>query len=377
MELLRNLILAIGWPVLIIGSIFIMNTALRFYRNVGRTVIGKLVVWMVIGWLVSMYSLGVTATAFMLINLERGVPIVFPIFILWFITMLVISWAILRWSREAATLNAFYQNLEGQVKKRTEELKNAYEQHLRNEQEIRILRERFIFIAAHELRTPVTAIEWGLSTMLEDPKFQASLPSDYHELLQNMRDKNRKLMELVGDLLNIARIQNSSIALELEDVAIPNIVKEVEENVHAMAEHAKIELHWLIQEKSFPLVRANAIYLKEVFINLITNAIRYNKPGGWVKIDAELRPQELIVYVKDSGIGMTPEEMEKLFQEFYRVKSPETKKIEGTGLGLFITKHLLERMNGKIRVESKKGEGSTFIFSVPLVQSSIMFNTKK
>lgn len=331
---------------------------------------------MVLGWLVSMYSLGITATAFMLVNLERSIPIVLPIFILWFITMMIISWAILRWSREALTLNAFYQNLEDQVKVRTEELKNAYEQHLRNEQEIRVLRERFIFIAAHELRTPVTAIEWGLSTMLEDQKFQSVLPSDYRELLQNMRDKNRKLMELVGNLLNIARIQNSSMAVELEDILIPDVIREVQETIRVAAESAGIRIHWLLLEKSLPFVHVNATYLKEVFINLITNAIRYNKPGGWVKIDAEVRPTELIIRVEDNGIGMAPDEMEKLFQEFYRIQSPETKKIEGTGLGLFITKHLLERMSGKIKVESKKGEGSVFIFSVPLAQSSINLTKK-
>lgn len=377
MELLRNLMFVIGWPILIIGSIFIVSMALRFYYNVGRTVLGKLVLWMVIGWFISMYSLGITASAFTLINLEQSIPIVLPIFIIWCITMLLIFWVILRWSQEAITLNAFYQNLEKEIKERTEELKNAYEQHLRNEQEIGVLRERFIFIAAHELRTPVTAIEWGLGTILEDSKFQSSLPKNYRELLQNMRDKNRKLMELVRDLLNTARIQSSSKTLELEDISISDIIRDVRETVHIMAENAGIQMYWPIIEKSFPLVRANPFYLKEVFTNLITNAIRYNKPEGWVKIDAEIRPTELIVHVEDNGIGMTPDGMKKLFQEFYRIESPETKKIEGTGLGLFITKHLLERMNGKIRVESKKDKGSTFIFSVPFAVSSTVTYEKK
>lgn len=377
MELLRNLMFVLGWPILIIGSIFIVSIALRFYYNVGRTVLGKLVLWMIIGWFVSMYSLGITASAFTLINLEQSIPIVLPIFIIWCITMLLIFWVILRWSREAVTLNAFYQNLEKEVKERTEELKNAYEQHLRNEQEIGVLRERFIFIAAHELRTPVTAIEWGLGTILEDSKFQSSLPKNYRELLQNMRDKNRKLLELVRDLLNTARIQNNSKTLELEDISISDIIQDVQETVRSMAENAEIQIYWLITEKSFPLVRANPFYLKEVFTNLITNAIRYNKPGGWVKIDAEMRSTELIVHVEDNGIGMTPDGMEKLFQEFYRIKSPETKKIEGTGLGLFITKHLLERMNGKIRVESKKDKGSAFIFSIPFAASSTVTHAKK
>lgn len=367
-ENIRAIIILIGWPILILGSILIIWSASKFYRRVGKSVVGKLVLGMVTGWLITMYSLGITSTALMFASLHEGVLLVLPVFALWMITMGIIAMSVERWGREAVVLNTSHAGFENLVHKRTEELEKAYAAQIQNERELRKLREQFVFIAAHELRTPVTAIEWGLSTMLDDPAMREYLTPECRKLLENIREKNKNLLALVADLLNVARIEKGTLKLESENMALPSTITKAIDEVTPLARQAGISISApILISGELPLVRAHPIYLKEILQNLLTNAIHYNKPGGWVKVEGRVQDKEFVISVQDNGIGMAEESMKNLFKEFYRVKSPETKNIEGTGLGLYITKQLLELMQGRVWVESKKGEGSTFSFAVPLV----------
>lgn len=363
-EKIRFFILITGWPILIIGSIYLTAVTFKFYRDVEKSVFGKLVIAMVVGWFVSMYSLGITATAYMITDAGYGVPVVIPVFLVWFITMVVITWTVLRWSREAATLSAFYHGLENLVKERTAELKKAYSKQIAREKEIRKLRERFVFIAAHELRTPVTAIDWGLKTLLEDREFRETVSQDYIRLLENLQTKNKTLLDLVADTLNVARLQAGTIAIEPEGVSLQAIVNDVKGIIEKLVHDNSIRVSWPIDKRALPPVLGHTIALREIFTNLLTNAVRYNRAGGEVVIDAEVGDKEIIVQVRDTGIGMTEQEIKGLFNEFYRIKNQETKNIDGTGLGLFVSKQLIEKIGGKMWVESAKGKGSTFFFSL-------------
>lgn len=365
-ELLRTIILVMGWPVLIVGSVFLIYKSYRFYRDVQKTVVGKLVIAMVTGWLISMYSLGIVATAYMVTDVQRGVSVVLPIFIVWFVTMGVITFTVLRWSKEAVTLNAFYRTLEQVVQEKTEALKRAYELQLHQEREIRQLREKFVFIAAHELRAPITTLRWGLSSLLGEESFIKAIAPEHLKIIENLQEKNDQLTQLIEDLLSVARIQSKTISIVLEDVKLGDIFSAVKDNVAPLAAHWQVTVSWPEDGESSLTIKSNPIMLKEVLTNLVSNAIKYNKPGGWVAVAMEHSAEELRVHVKDGGIGMTPEEMGKLFQEFYRVATPETRDKEGTGLGLFISKKLIEQMRGRIWVQSVKGQGSTFSFTLPL-----------
>lgn len=364
MESTRNFIILAGWPTLIVGSIYVITISIRFWRNLEKGVVGKLVLSMVSGWLVTMYSLGITATAYMFTDIENGIPVVLPIFIVWFITMIVIILSTIRWSKEASSLNAFYRGLEELIKKRTTELEKTHQEELKKEREIRELREKFVSIAAHELRTPVTAIEWGLASIIEDEKLRSAISPDYLALLKDLRSKNKNLLELIVNILKLARAQSSSSAFENEPVSISKIVEEIKSLVTKKAEENNISLSWAILEKALPEIPAHPIYLKEVITNLVTNAIRYNKPHGWVSIEGALQKNEIVIQVKDGDIGMDETEMNGLFKEFYRVKNEETKNIEGTGLGLFISQQLIQRMGGTISVSSKKGVGTVFTITL-------------
>jgi len=121
-EVLRTLILITGWPILVIGSVFVLRESLNFYKNVKMSVFGKLVLGMAAGWLASMYSLGIVATGYMLDEAARGTKLVLPIFLVWFITMVALSVAVRHWNKEAVILDNLYLNLERLVKERTGEL---------------------------------------------------------------------------------------------------------------------------------------------------------------------------------------------------------------------------------------------------------------
>lgn len=228
------------------------------------------------------------------------------------------------------------------------------------------LRERFVFVAAHELKAPVAAIEWGLASLLGDEVFMKSLPQEYRDILITIEKKNKNLIALTGDLLRVSRVHDQDQTLETEALLLETVVRQVQDTMASLAAEEHITLSWPIVEKKLPKVQAHEDSLKEIFNNLVGNAIRYNKSNGSVVIDAEVKDREVIVSVRDTGIGIDEANIKNLFKEFSRVHSEETKKIEGTGLGLFITKQLVERMKGKIWVESKKGEGSTFSFALPI-----------
>lgn len=263
---------------------------------------------------------------------------------------------------QLAQLRGFNQSLEQKVQDRTEELEEAYRQRQENEQNMKSLQEKFSFIAAHELRSPVTDINIGLSALLESG---AVKEPQHITLLKRIQAKNSMLVQLLNDLLDVAGLRGEEKEYKLTKVPLDMLFREVAEEVSSTVKQLGIQI-------TFPTpgnllsVLAHPRSLKEVLLNLITNAIRYNKKNGSVMVEIESNKAEVIIHVKDSGIGIGRNNIDKLFTQFYRIKEEETKEIDGTGLGLFISKELMRRMHGNIWVESKKGEGSTFSFSLPI-----------
>jgi len=226
--------------------------------------------------------------------------------------------------------------------------------------------KRFVFVAAHELKAPLAAIEWGLSELLGDDALMSSLKEDQRAMLRAIEEKNKSLIALTADLLRIAKIQEEDKKSVRDTVDVASIAEQVAESLRPLATKINVELSILITKKHLPRAIGETDALKEIFNNLISNAIRYNKNNGSVSIDGDMRGGEVIIHVRDTGIGIGEDQLNNLFKEFSRIKTEETKHIEGTGLGLFITKQLVERMNGRIWVESRKGEGSAFSFSLPV-----------
>jgi signal transduction histidine kinase len=241
----------------------------------------------------------------------------------------------------------------------------TYKTQLEQERELRRLREEFVFLAAHELRTPVTGIKWMLETIAYDESFLQHMSKEQVEALRGIEARNKDLTLLIDDIMSIARVQHTP-TVNLEEIDVVKLAEEARAVVDPVAYKQNVNVSWDILNQTFSPVIANPNHFKEIIENLGTNGAKYNRPGGWVKIYGEEKKEEVVITVEDNGIGLTDTEKKEMFQEFHRIKNKETKRISGTGLGLFIARQLVERMNGRIWVESEKNKGSKFMFSLPL-----------
>lgn len=221
----------------------------------------------------------------------------------------------------------------------------------------------FVSLVSHELRAPLAAIEGYLDVILEGPGVEDR--QKMQKILERCRERTGGLLALIQDLLAISRMQAGRIVREKEKLQLSALLREVAEFLRGAALERNIEISLELPE-DLPPVSANREDLTRVFSNLVDNAIKYNRPGGKVFLRAKAAEGFLRVEIQDTGIGMAPQEREKIFDEFYRVKSKETQGIAGTGLGLSIAKKLLEAHNGQIEVESKISEGTTFRVLLPI-----------
>lgn len=226
------------------------------------------------------------------------------------------------------------------------------------------LKDEFVFIAAHELRTPVTAIRGYLSLIQEE---KDRLEPSVQESLEIVWKANERLIELVHDILEIARSDAGRMTIEVAPTQIQENVQSVLDEIHPIADAKEITVEYTVTEQ-LPLVMADPARVKEIVMNFVSNAIKYNSAKGKVKIYHQVNADNVTTFIQDNGFGISAVNQKKLFEKFFRVKNKKTSHIEGTGLGLFITKELVEKMNGTVNVESAAGKGSTFSFSLPIAQ---------
>lgn len=244
-----------------------------------------------------------------------------------------------------------------------EDLGVAFNKMMAGLKQLEELKEEFVFIAAHELRTPVTAIKGYLSMVMDGDAGPVS--DSVKEFIHKVIDANQRLIQLVNDLLQVARSDAGRLSVEVKPTDVSGAVNLVLGELKPLADEKGIVMVYE-PGASLPQVMADGMRLKEVMTNLVGNAIKYTIGKGTVTVRHEVLGGELITHVKDTGVGISKEAQKKLFEKFYRIQTEQTKDITGTGLGLFIVKQIVEKMNGKIFVESEEGKGSTFSFSLPL-----------
>lgn len=362
-DVLRTFMVGFGWPVLVFTSVYILLKSWLFYRKVKESPFGKLVLASNTGWLITMHSLGIVST-FYLFRDVSSVRIVFPVFVVWFTTLVIILHVTMRWSREAATLHAVYTNLETEIKRRMMDLESAYKRELDNEQKIRHLQDEFLFIAAHELRSPVNAIKWGLQTILEDDAVTSHFSSDTKEILKNVYERNERLKDLINRLLNTARLEQGVLAIKTERVHPTLVIVEVMAEIKHLAEEHAIRIY--NKADTVPPVLADPTLLKEILTNLLTNAVRYNTDNGTVTITEQHTDAFVSIHVADTGQGIPTDQLTHVFEKFHHITHKKSMgKDKSVGLGLYITKELVTRMGGTIRATSELGKGSTFTFTLP------------
>jgi len=223
------------------------------------------------------------------------------------------------------------------------------------------LRKEFVFIATHELRAPITAIKGYLDLIREAG---VELPKTIEMPVARITQVNDNLVHLVDDLLEIARAEAGRLQVEVSPQELAPIVDEIVASLGVVAEPRKVVVRIDALAAVLPRVMADPDKLREVLMNLVSNAIKYNRDGGSVTVSHEIIGDKVITRVADTGIGMSVEEQTHLFEKFWRSNDVDVRKQTGTGLGLFIVKEIIERMDGKIWAQSEKGTGTTFSFSL-------------
>lgn len=227
------------------------------------------------------------------------------------------------------------------------------------------LKSEFVSIASHELLTPTSAIEGYLSMILDEK--MAKVDPKAESYLRKVQSSAHRLAELVTDLLSVSRIESGRIVINKKPIEVSPLITQVIDEIGIKAKQAGLSLTYLAPTKPLPKVLADPDRVIQVITNLISNAIKYNKPKGKIEVTASLEQKFVIIAITDTGIGIAPEHLNHLFEKFYRVQddSAAAEKI-GTGLGLYITKSIIELQGGKIKVASEAGKGTRFSFSLPL-----------
>jgi PAS domain S-box-containing protein len=218
----------------------------------------------------------------------------------------------------------------------------------------------FLSNMSHELRTPLNAI-LGFGQLLEgDP----SLTPDQFDSVQEITDAGRHLLELVNEVLDLARIESGRLTLSITPIVLDDLVDECMSLTAPLA--AKRGISFAISADSGCTLQADRTRLKQAVVNLLSNSVKYNRPNGEVRLEYE-RPDDrrIRIHVHDTGVGITPEQLSELFQPFHRL-GQELGEVEGTGIGLAITKRLIEEMGGRVGAESVLGVGSDFWLELPL-----------
>jgi K+-sensing histidine kinase KdpD len=225
------------------------------------------------------------------------------------------------------------------------------------------LRSEFISSVSHELRTPLTLIK-GYSTSLlrQDTSWDEETQ---REFLQIIDEKTDELRDLIDKLLQSAKLEAGALKLEKEPVLIPRLAQKVLEEVAPRAKKHKFSLKFA---PSFPVVEADVRCVEQVLRNLMENAIKYSPGDSEIVMSGEAKEGKVLVSVSDKGTGIPPEHQDKVFERFYRVDSPLTRSMVGSGLGLSIVKGHIEAHGGEVWLESTVGKGSKFYFSLPLDQ---------
>lgn len=228
------------------------------------------------------------------------------------------------------------------------------------QKEMEIRKDDFLSATSHELKTPLT-IQKGYTQLLRSA-IKRGDAEKIDTLAAKIEDQTNKLSKLVTNLLDVAKIQGGRLAFEPESVNIKEIVANVADEVGQMTKSHKITI---IGEGDINLF-ADKDRLKQVVTNLLTNAIKYSPESEEVLIEIVDKPSEVVVCIKDKGIGISKKDLTKIFERFYRGSGVDEKTYPGLGLGLFISSQIIKGHGGRIWVESDKGNGSSFYFSLPL-----------
>lgn len=222
------------------------------------------------------------------------------------------------------------------------------------------MRSDFVANVSHELKTPLTSISGFVETLKLNENIDAKTRNRFLGIIESESDR---LKRLIDDILLLSFIENKD-NLPLEKVKLYDVYREVYEMTNYVAKSKNIKVsHEFVDESVYVL--SNRDYIKQIFLNLIDNAIKYTPENGIVEVEVSSQYGNIILKIKDNGVGIPREDINRIFERFYRVDKARSRDVGGTGLGLAITKHIVKNLNGFIEVKSELGKGSEFTVTIP------------
>lgn len=223
------------------------------------------------------------------------------------------------------------------------------------------IRQDFVANVSHELRTPISSIKGYTETLLEGALDDKENAEDFLRII--LADSNR-LASLIDDLLNLSRIESGILVMEARSYKFLPIVEAVLGSLKRQIADKSIRVKIDIPE-DLPDILVDETRIKQVLLNLIDNAVKYNRSNGEISISAQAMNDHIKVEIADTGIGIPAKDLPRLFERFYRVDKARSRELGGTGLGLSIVKHIIQSHNGEVSLRSVEDEGSTFSFTLP------------
>jgi len=226
------------------------------------------------------------------------------------------------------------------------------------------MKAEFVTLAAHQLRTPISGIKWSLRTLLDEDV--GKINKEQKEIIEQAYKTNNKVVNLINDLLNVAEIEEGRYLKKLSLWSIEDIVSSVIDEFEPELKKKKIKIKLFKPEEEIPKIMVDVERLKLAFSNIINNAVRYTFGGGLIKVSLTKHEKYIEVEVEDTGIGIPLSQQNKVFNKFFRSSNVMKIDTEGTGLGLYIAKNIIEAHDGRIWFESEENKGTTFYFTIPI-----------
>ncbi len=229
--------------------------------------------------------------------------------------------------------------------------------------EANVIKNEFISVVSHQLCGPLSAIKWN-AEVLENEWDSNESPEKKKLFLNNVKSANEKMLKLVNQLLEVNRIDEGRAVFRSEDIDLGEIADEILSELNGMILQKKIDVKKRIAP-DLPSVRGDSIAVKTAIRNLISNAVKYSREEGKIEIDVKPEKKKILVAVRDWGVGIPKYQQRKVFEKFFRSDNDARYRTDGIGLGLYLTKGIIENMGGKLWFESEANKGSTFFVTIP------------
>ncbi|HEX8475903.1 MAG TPA: ATP-binding protein [Pyrinomonadaceae bacterium] len=230
--------------------------------------------------------------------------------------------------------------------------------------ELSSMKEEFLALTTHDLRSPLTVIS-GVISFFTSGRL-GELSAEQKNMVSMMERNTQNLIELVNDLLDASKLESGTMRLDFASTNLRILVNELRETMEPLAREKEITLEDMLTD-DLPPLHADRAKLRRILVNLLSNALKFTPKSGRVQISAEPFNERMIrISIADTGVGIAPEDTARLFDKYEQARSRATRSEKGTGLGLYITRQLVELHGGEISVESKLGQGSTFSFTIPI-----------